>query len=374
MNYYPMRRPSEREGQSERARARLALRRRTQRPRDNTARVPLPRRQAETPPPTPPRRRLQIQPWVGRIAGAIGRTNMLRDAVDQWYIAVTREGEVNTDPDLTLPRPAAPPGTSWLQWGVLESYCTTVPGTVWSGVNTNNCSAPRGPEPGPTVTHTPLSGGQTMIRWDRLGRPDPLSYMRFRQRYIWRLLNPAGLPLETLFPNGLPMVRPSTPPVYNWVNPNLINPRINRLGEQGHGLAQPRTATGRPARRPPARTKEVKAALTIRGTIVDRIMGTVTESLDMLNCAHSALPFRYQAKGRYDPGRYGGQGGWRRYTPQRQAHHVYTHWDKIDVGAFIQCVIENQVEDYLIGRLGQLTAKANRRRGAFAGSAFGPAL
>ena len=136
---------------------------------------------------------------------------------------------------------------------------------------------------------------------------------------------------------------------------------------------KPFPAAGGLPRPPRAGTKERKQVLAIRGAVAFVFNG-VTESLDALNCAHSALPKSLQKKPRYDPTRYNGQGGYRRATPQEIAAQVYKHFDQVDVAALMSCLVQNHFEDMAIGKLGKITAKANRKRGNFAGLAFGPAL
>ena len=123
--------------------------------------------------------------------------------------------------------------------------------------------------------------------------------------------------------------------------------------------------------RPPGKgTKERKFVLAIgQRSLVGLGVNLVTESLDVLNCLNDSLPRKYRPTPHVD-----GKGKWHRATPQQIAYNLYLHHDKIDPVALLQCMIANQVEDYAIGKLGQLTAKANRRRGRMHGFALGPAL
>lgn len=382
MNYYPAKRAASVGGAGQSERTRSTARRKREPSR--TARGRLGIKPIRVPQPRPAPQPLMIQPMP--ITDAIGTAIRIAATRNPWVfigrevaIALLREAvnNVPTDPDPSIPNPGAPaayPLLTWTAWASIEVNCSG-DGYIWSGTSTTNCSANRSPIPGPTVTWTSAGGGQTLIRWDRLGKNDPdnpLDFIRFKERYLWRQRNPSNLPLETLWPDGLPMVPPATviPPLYGRV-PRV--PQPSRLGEEGQPSNAPRPR-GRRARRPPRFVKEKKAALHIRGTFADKLMNIVTESLDVLNCAHSALPRKYQAKPRYDAGGYGGQGRWRRATPQRIAMTVYQNLGHLNVGKFVQCLIQNQVEDYLIGKVGQLTAKANQKRGSFAGAAFGPAL
>lgn len=120
-------------------------------------------------------------------------------------------------------------------------------------------------------------------------------------------------------------------------------------------------------------TKEVKMKLVIKGP-VRYLFDSVTELLDVLNCLYAGLPRELQLKPRWDPTRHGGQGGWRHPTPQMKAQQVYQNVNSIDWPKVFGCMVQNEIEDRLIGKVGQLTANANQLRGNLAGVAFGPAL
>lgn len=127
--------------------------------------------------------------------------------------------------------------------------------------------------------------------------------------------------------------------------------------------------------RPPGKgKKEKKQALTVTGTLVGWLFSTVTELLDVLNCLVDSIDAPGKPRPRWDPTRHNGQGGWRRPTPQQRAAWAYQHADRLDVPAFIQCMIANQIEDAIIGRIGELVKSANQRRGFIAGLTFGAAL
>lgn len=161
-------------------------------------------------------------------------------------------------------------------------------------------------------------------------------------------------------PAPQPRVRPQP-----WVNP-WPTPDLPPFPRHRPGPTRPS--------RPPPRTKERKSTLTVTGTPVGWALNVVTESLDVLNCAYKSMPKSKQIPPRWDPSRHGGQGGWRRASPQQIAMHVYANAAHISVANFVRCLMENQVEDYLIGKIGQLTRSANQRSAQFAGFAFGPAL
>ena len=205
------------------------------------------------------------------------------------------------------------------------------------------------------------------------GKPQPLPFPSPLGDPIYPTVtvprpHPALRPMFPPMPSPPPVIRGPKPdavprpmpPVNPWPTPEL--PVVPR----------PAPAPRLPSK-PPKGTKEKKATLTVSNTPVGWVLNIVTESLDILNCAYKAIP----GKGippRWDPTRYGGQGGWRRASPQQITDYVYTNALKMDVGKFITCLIENQVEDRIIGAIGDLTRRANSGSGRFAGVAFGPAL
>lgn len=111
----------------------------------------------------------------------------------------------------------------------------------------------------------------------------------------------------------------------------------------------------RPVRRPPKKDKKLR--LTVQGTAVGFAFNTVTESTDIINSLHDALPYKYQHK---------------RPDPQGKVLAIQRHWQHMDWGLALQNLIANQVEDYIFGKIGKISARANAV--ADLRIQFGPAL
>lgn len=155
---------------------------------------------------------------------------------------------------------------------------------------------------------------------------------------------------------------------------------------------------------PGPKVKEKKLALTITGTLLGSIFSATTEGLDVLNCLHGSIgewkTRRKPSKDKYKSGPDGKpykiagkpagsqyfkrpddyprptfrDGKWRRPSPQDFAAWAYRNINALDAGTFMECLVENQIEDFIIGKAGQLTKNANQLRGQLAGIEFGPAL
>lgn len=110
---------------------------------------------------------------------------------------------------------------------------------------------------------------------------------------------------------------------------------------------------------PGPRRKERKFILALdnNGTI-GRIVGAVGEFGDFVESFYAALP-DYRKGDR---------------TVTDKLKTLYRYWNEVDIGEATKNLIYNHYEDAFYGRLGRLTAKANRRRGSSAGLTLGPAL
>lgn len=113
----------------------------------------------------------------------------------------------------------------------------------------------------------------------------------------------------------------------------------------------------------PPKGKEQKFKFTgpIR-TLVD----FTTEVGDVVDCLFDGLPGKVKA------------GAYRQYKGRlgkgAKAMYAYDHFHAIDWARTSQCMAANQVEDFVYGKLGKFTARANQRLGRFTGVATGPAL
>lgn len=128
----------------------------------------------------------------------------------------------------------------------------------------------------------------------------------------------------------------------------------------------------RPAR-PNKNTKEKKFVFSIAGTVLGRVVGVTTETVDFITAIHDAMPYEFRAPNR---GR-----NWRgnpvRPTPQAMLEAIWTHWDDLPdeyVAAALQNLVVEQFKDTAYGLLGRAGAKAGNRLGISGGLQVGPAL
>lgn len=118
-------------------------------------------------------------------------------------------------------------------------------------------------------------------------------------------------------------------------------------------------------RRPPGRNeKERKFVGAInRRSALGKALNFVTEGLDILNALWDALPDGAQTKKKGVVTR-----------PDQKLRDLYDNWEQVDWDRAFDNIIENQVEDYVLGKAGQKLAKANRLSGHSFGYGIGPAL
>jgi len=102
------------------------------------------------------------------------------------------------------------------------------------------------------------------------------------------------------------------------------------------------------------KTKEGKVKVSTGGLLkVLNFMGTAEEGVDLLNALYAALPREYKLK--YKNTEYVKT----RVLPQEMLSTLYKHWDKVDKAAAVQNVINNQIEDFVYGKLGIINAEAS---------------
>jgi len=114
---------------------------------------------------------------------------------------------------------------------------------------------------------------------------------------------------------------------------------------------------------PPGRAvKEKKFFYAIHSaSLLGQVLGLVTESMDATYALWDAMDESIRC-------------GWRRPPPHVAANLIYEHWDKIDYEKALRNIIENEIEDRVIGKAGQLAGKASRNFGFAFGIQVGPAL
>jgi len=102
-------------------------------------------------------------------------------------------------------------------------------------------------------------------------------------------------------------------------------------------------------RKPPPHTAEVKVRTSAAFRLINQVIGTVTEGLDVVTALYKALPKKYGRKHNV-----------RFNTKMERILRAIRNGD-LEVGKAMEELFWNQVEDMLYGRLGKAQAKAVRR-------------
>lgn len=220
---------------------------------------------------------------------------------------------------------------------------------------------------------------------------------------------PAPVPAFFPWPDWMPSVAPGVTPIgqpYPWPSPFPKpvpfpavpdQPQQAPNGDPIRGPGPSPVPSAPPVLpHPPGRgVKERKVRVhPVLRFALRHVVGTVTERVDDIMCAIEALPKALRPKPVWVPGpgvqdggelqrpRKKGKANYR-WTPQGWKHEtgryraptvqedldaLYRHWDKLDVGKFLLCLAKNEIEDAIIGRLGQSVGKR------FPGIQSGPAL
>lgn len=143
----------------------------------------------------------------------------------------------------------------------------------------------------------------------------------------------------------------------------------------GRGRDQPkqivRPGDWTPPRPPGKRTDEKKFALTINasnvGRVVGRIFGSATEVIDFIDSMYWSIPYEVKrANGIRRKSKYI---GW-----DERAHIVWKLRDHIDWDKAFDNLMQNELEDRLIGTLGKGSGRLAKKTGSTHGFAIGPAL
>lgn len=127
------------------------------------------------------------------------------------------------------------------------------------------------------------------------------------------------------------------------------------------GALPPQKPRGRTA--PNAREKEKKMRLTSAGRAALTGINAFTEGLDFLNALFSALDPKILAQ-------YKG----RKLTPAQKMEILWQNFDHIRVDNALQNLITNEIEDRIIGSIGQKVGQASRASGRPIGYQAGPAF
>lgn len=211
-------------------------------------------------------------------------------------------------------------------------------------------------------------GDPTVVPFDpakpqRVAAPD--------EPYVpWRRIAPRWLPIQwpTLPPLPLPWVmipevmpdpyEPDADPVPYPVNKPAQSPLIpgNRVPafeiviEPGRPPRVTGARTSRHVRRPPIRRKEreSKKVIGINSTsMLGKMIGAATESLDFLNAMWDALPWYIRREHRG-------------LNPIEKLAVILQNLEHFEPGSFVAAWLSNNLQDAALGRIGRMSARASR--------------
>lgn len=150
-------------------------------------------------------------------------------------------------------------------------------------------------------------------------------------------------------PVAPPVINPELPPV---PGPTPTSPPDIVGDTTGKPIRRPQTRYAH--RRPFRREREVKINVSAGGGIIRWALEQSLEACDAIEALHKALPKDLQAK--RQPGSTG--------TPcLRMGQALYRNWREVDMCKGVENLVNNQLEDWLYGQIGN-AAKAAQKRGA----------
>jgi len=280
--------------------------------------------------------------------------------------------------------PTFAPGTVRIRAKTTEEYPgtttwdgATVPGTEIIEVPLERQIAVPLEQPGTTV--------RTLPYWDEIPQlqPDPFAPPGHR-----REVGPSLDPVTE--PNPLPGLEPWTPP---WVDPNVLEPPSTRPGNPevappivvevdpgGETVVKPPNSVPPYSDTPPlSRRNEKEKKLRKTGAIWKAIgaINPITEGLDLLYALYAAIPPQYRANMRWSKRK---QKWVQIYwpTPTEAAQELWEDFDLIDWNVAVKNVAKNEIEDAVIGGLGQQLKSQSKplleQLGRPVGFGTGPAL
>lgn len=174
-------------------------------------------------------------------------------------------------------------------------------------------SPDRGPHPGENPRPVPNPVPNPVPRPDPVPNPDPVTTPRV-------VVNPFP---DAHLDTWLPAVSPS--------------PRTNN----------------NPRPRPPAkREKETKARMGAVAAAIWHGVGPITETVDFVDVLYEALPKNIKRDAYRDRGR--------QPNPFERAELIYRNINQIDIGKALSGYVQEQIEDYVIGKFGKKLGEASR--------------
>lgn len=153
------------------------------------------------------------------------------------------------------------------------------------------------------------------------------------------------LPFPVVIFPGVPGMPPEIlpPPAPN-VQEVVVPAPSPGAGDRPRVSSRPATRHETKNRPPRNREKEKKIHVRTVAGGAWAVLNLITEGLDFLDVLWGALPKQHKTKGRP--------------TPYDKARDIYDNWEAIDVAKAVENYINNQIEDYVYGMIGQQVAKA----------------
>lgn len=172
-------------------------------------------------------------------------------------------------------------------------------------------------------------------------------------------------------PRYLPRLRPKERVRFNPPRVNIQRGPAPRVRDRHN----PRTWS--PTAPPPPRTRERKFSLTVGGTALGSLFGTLTETGDFIDSLYEALPCAVRG-GRMIRRAYGT--AFCASAPRSMADKAKMVWDNlgdVDIAFALENLLINEAKDWFFSRVGRKTRDANRRLSLYGGRVqvgLGPAI
>jgi len=149
-----------------------------------------------------------------------------------------------------------------------------------------------------------------------------------------------------------------TAPYYPSQVPNEWSTSVT-FSPQGRGAqSAPKTHNLRPPNsKPPKNEKEAKHKLPTAAIGILKAVNALTEGIDFVDALYKALPSEYRPRYRNT------KHEMKSTNPLQRMEAVIKHGDKIDISDAINNLVENQIEDYVFGKIGKATGQVSKEAG-----------
>lgn len=176
---------------------------------------------------------------------------------------------------------------------------------------------------------------------------------------LGRQVGPGTVPatVQTEFPEEVPFRRIDEVPLNS--GPWVASPPVGRVNEQEFTLGSISTNTRprvRLRQKPEVRQKDKNRERKYRPRWAGKawaLIGFVTEANDVFEAFWKGLPGKLKRRAFVE-------NGYKKLSQLDKARFLARHWREVDVDRFIKELIENQVEDFIYGKIGQAAGAASR--------------